>query len=168
MKRATPLLWSIAVVVALGLGIYAGTKITTAYKDTELMDLQATLEAALASLVDMKIELEQNRILVHVWTGIASWYGDREHGRPTASGQAFDMRDLTGASRTIPLGSMVIVENTENGRMVPVFINDRGPYIEGRGIDVSKAVAERLGILRQGLALVKIYELVQGRPSVGD
>jgi len=106
--------------------------------------------------------------LAHIWTGIASWYGDHEHGRPTASGQIFDMEELTGASRTLPLGSMIIIENVETGRMVPVLINDRGPYITGRGLDVSKAVAERLGMLKQGLAKVRIYALVQGRPSVGD
>jgi len=159
---------AIVLVLAVGLGVYVGVKITTARKDVELMDLQAALETANASLADANIEFEQNRVLAHIWTGVASWYGDQFHGRVTSSGHVFDMNDLTGASLTLPLGSMVIVENIKTGRMVPVLINDRGPYISGRGLDVSKAVAERLGILQQGLAKVRIYELIRGQPNAGD
>jgi rare lipoprotein A (peptidoglycan hydrolase) len=168
MKRLSWFAWSIIVILTLGFGIWAGHSVTAAYKDTELMDIQAALEAAQVALTELNVEFEQNRVLAHVWTGLCSWYGDRENGRPTASGQIFDMWDLTGASRTIRLGSMIIVENVETGRMVPVLVNDRGPYITGRGLDVSKAVAERLGMLKQGLAKVRVYELVQGRPSVRD
>ena len=162
------IMWILTLIVVLALGLWAGYRITAAYKDTEIMDLQAQVETANASLAEANVEFEQSRILAHVWTGIASWYGYREHGRPTASGQVFDMRDLTGASRTLPLGSMIIIENAETGRMAPCLINDRGPHVTGRGLDVSKAVAERLGILKQGLAKVHVYKLVQGRPSTGD
>jgi len=173
MKRITNpfpwgMAWVITLIIALGFGIYAGFKIEKTLADVKIMDLEAELETANASLAGANVEFEQSRILAHIWTGIASWYGYREHGRPTASGQVFDMRDLTGASRTLPLGSMIIIENAETGRMVPCLINDRGPYITGRGLDVSKAVAERLGILKQGLAKVRVYELVQGRVSDGD
>jgi len=168
MKRLSWFAWAIIVVLTLALGLYAGYKVMKAISDIKVMDLEAELETAQTSLIDLSIEFEQNRVLAHVWTGLCSWYGDRENGRPTASGQIFDMWDLTGASRTIRLGSMIIVENVETGRMVPVLVNDRGPYITGRGLDVSKAVAERLGMLKQGLAKVRVYELVQGRPSVRD
>ena len=163
MKRIMPMFWIIAIVMAMGFGIIVGARVIAGVAEHEAKVMQAKLDEAILKLADANIELEQNRVLAHVWTGIASWYGDREHGRLTASGQPFDMNGLTAASRTIRLGSMIIVENVETGRMVPVLVNDRGPYITGRGLDVSKGVAERLGILKQGLARVRVYELVQER-----
>ena len=80
--------------------------------------------------------------------GIASWYGERFHGRRTASGEAFDMHAFTAAHRTLPLGSLVEVENLRNGRTVVLRINDRGPFAsEEREIDLSKRAAAELGIL---------------------
>jgi rare lipoprotein A (peptidoglycan hydrolase) len=160
--------WITAIITALCFGIIIGARVRGGVDEHEAKVMQAKLDEAILKLADANLEIEQNRVLAHVWTGIASWYGDREQGRLTASGQIFDMNGLTAASRTIRLGSMIIVENAETGRMVPVLINDRGPYITGRGLDVSKAVAERLGILKKGLAKVRVYELVQGRPSIED
>ncbi len=88
--------------------------------------------------------------------GLASWYGPGFHGRPTASGKRFDQNDLTAAHRRLPLGSEVKVTNLENGRSVTVEINDRGPYVDGRVIDLSKAAARRLGIVEEGVARVRI------------
>src|SRR5688500_11069556 len=76
--------------------------------------------------------------------GVASWYGPGFHGKRTASGERFDQNDLTAAHRKLPLGSEVKVTNLENGRSIIVAINDRGPYIKGRVIDLSKAAARRL------------------------
>jgi rare lipoprotein A len=89
-------------------------------------------------------------------TGKASWYGPWHHGRKTASGEKFDMNDLTAAHRTLPLGTEAKVTNLENGKSVTVTVNDRGPYKNGRIIDLSKRAAEELGIKDQGLAQVKI------------
>jgi rare lipoprotein A len=89
-------------------------------------------------------------------TGVASWYGPGFHGRRTASGERFDQNDLTAAHRKLPLGSEVKVTNLENGRAITVEINDRGPYIKGRVIDLSKAAARRLGIVEDGVAKVRI------------
>jgi rare lipoprotein A len=89
-------------------------------------------------------------------TGVASWYGPGFHGKRTASGERFDQNDLTAAHRQLPLGAEVKVTNLENGRSITVAINDRGPYVGGRVIDLSKAAAQRLGIVEDGLAKVRL------------
>ncbi len=88
--------------------------------------------------------------------GIASWYGADWKGRKTASGERFDPDKLTAAHRRLALGAVVEVTNLSNGRKVKVRINDRGPYIRGRIIDLSRAAARRLGIIDEGLAKVRI------------
>jgi rare lipoprotein A len=93
-------------------------------------------------------------------SGIASWYGPGFHGRPTANGEIFDQHRLTAAHRTLPLPSMVRVTNLENGRSVVVRVNDRGPFKNGRIIDLSERAAELLGFRGSGTAkvLVEIME----------
>jgi rare lipoprotein A len=88
--------------------------------------------------------------------GIASYYGRRFHGRRTASGERFNMRALTAAHPTLPFGSQVRVTNPSNGRSVTVRINDRGPFAKNRIIDLSRAAAERLGLVRRGHARVEL------------
>ena len=88
--------------------------------------------------------------------GIASWYGDAFQLRPTASGELFDMYMPSAAHKTLPLPSIVEVTNLENGRRIQVRINDRGPFVEGRIIDLSKAAAEELDMLRSGVARVRV------------
>ena len=80
-------------------------------------------------------------------TGLASWYGARFHGRPTASGEPYDMYAMTAAHKTLPLPSYVRVRNPANGREVVLRINDRGPFVDGRVIDLSYTAAHRLGLL---------------------
>jgi rare lipoprotein A len=89
--------------------------------------------------------------------GVASWYGPGFHGRKTANGERFDMNALTAAHRTLPLGTQVRVTNTHTGRSVVVRINDRGPYVGRRVIDLSKASAQAIGV--SGLAKVSIARL---------
>lgn len=91
--------------------------------------------------------------------GRASWYGPGFHGRRTASGERFDMNELTAAHRTLPFGTRVRVRNTQNGREVVVRINDRGPQITERIIDLSKAAAAALDLLQAGEAPVVLMEL---------
>lgn len=86
--------------------------------------------------------------------GSASWYGARFHGRRTSSGERFDMNELTAAHKTLPFGTRVRVRNIANGREVVVRINDRGPRMRDRIIDLSKAAAAALGFLRLGEAPV--------------
>jgi rare lipoprotein A len=96
--------------------------------------------------------------------GMASWYGDRHHGRRTANGEPFDMNALTAAHRTLPFGTRVRVLNPANGASVVVRINDRGPYAQGRIIDLSRAAAERLGLLREGVGAVLLLPADDARP----
>ncbi|NPA41126.1 MAG: septal ring lytic transglycosylase RlpA family protein [Aquificae bacterium] len=91
--------------------------------------------------------------------GIASWYGGRFHGRRTASGEIYDLFKFTAASRTLPLGTYVLVINEENGKIITVRINDRGPYVDGRIIDLSQSAAHKLGMMRSGIAMVKVIPL---------
>ncbi|MBL4869441.1 MAG: septal ring lytic transglycosylase RlpA family protein [Robiginitomaculum sp.] len=88
--------------------------------------------------------------------GTASWYGDKFHGRPTATGELYDMDDITAAHKTLPLNSMVYVTNLETGKGLLVRVNDRGPFVDGRIIDLSRASARRLGMFTSGLSRVRV------------
>lgn len=92
-------------------------------------------------------------------TGLASYYGQRFAGELTASGERFDPTELTAAHRTLPFGTRVLVTNLSNGRQVTVRINDRGPYVEPRIIDLSRRAAEQLRMIRDGVARVRIRVL---------
>lgn len=91
--------------------------------------------------------------------GQASWYGPGFHGKKTASGEIFDQSRLTAAHKTLPLGTKAKVTNLENGNTVEVEINDRGPYVGDRVIDLSRAAANALGFVESGLTLVRIEPL---------
>jgi rare lipoprotein A len=93
-------------------------------------------------------------------TGVASYYADKYHGQQTASGEAFDMNALTAAHPTYKFGTRVKVTHLENNRSVIVRINDRGPFVKGRVIDLSLAAAEELQMVKSGLAQVKL-EIVE-------
>ena len=92
----------------------------------------------------------------HTLRGVASWYGHPHHGRLTASGQRFNMYELTAAHRTLPLGSRVRVVNLANGRSVVVTITDRGPFIKHRVIDLSYAAARQLALIGPGTGPVRL------------
>jgi rare lipoprotein A len=100
-------------------------------------------------------------------TGMASWYGIEVHGRKTANGELFDMNALTAAHKTLPLPSYVYVTNLENGRKLLVRVNDRGPFIGERMIDVSDKVAKHLGFFDRGLTKVRV-EYAGPAPLNGD
>jgi rare lipoprotein A len=101
-------------------------------------------------------------------TGLASWYGKRYQGRVTASGERFDMKQLTAAHRSLPFGSKVLVTCPSTGRSVVVRVNDRGPSPRGRIIDLSRAAARELGILGRGLAQVVLIRLPTETASSGQ
>jgi rare lipoprotein A len=92
------------------------------------------------------------------WTerGVASWYGDPFHGRTTASGETYDMEAMTAAHQSLPFGTVVLVENLQNGRSTTLRINDRGPFVRGRTIDVSRRAARELGLIGPGTAPVQV------------
>jgi rare lipoprotein A len=104
-------------------------------------------------------KLEQGPAKAEPWPlavqqGLASFYGQEFHGRKTASGEIFDMQALTAAHRTLPFGTMVKVTNLKNNLSVTVKINDRGPFVEGRLIDLSQAAAKKIGI--EGVEQVRL------------
>jgi rare lipoprotein A len=102
---------------------------------------------------------------IRVWTAKASWYGNKFQGRKTASGEKYDMYDSTGASPDLPFGSLVRVSNPKTHISQLVRINDRGPFIDDRDLDVSYAVASRLGLLGNGISRLRVELLeVPKRP----
>lgn len=113
------------------------------------------------------VATEEEPVLVA--RGVASYYADRFHGRMTANGETFDMTELTAAHRTLPFDTWVRVTNLSNGQQVVVRINDRGPYIDGRIIDLSKGAAEEIGMIEPGITEVKIEafeEQIDQEPSM--
>jgi len=100
--------------------------------------------------------LIEKRETREVQYGIASWYGSEFHGKPTSSGEIYDMYQLTCAHNTLPLGTMVMVTHLENGKSIELKVNDRGPFVKGRIIDLSYAAAKILEIWERGTAYVKI------------
>ncbi len=97
--------------------------------------------------------------------GLASWYGRRFHGNKTATGEIYDMFQLTGAHPTLPLPSYARITNTQNGRQIVVRVNDRGPFLRNRVMDLSYAAALKLGYVEQGVAMIEIEAIV---PSEAD
>ena len=97
--------------------------------------------------------------------GVASWYGPGFHGRLTANGERFDMNELTAAHKTLPFGTRVLVHNPRTGKEVVVRINDRGPFIKGRMLDLSKAAAKALGVTSRGLDAVVLREVLPARAN---
>ena len=89
-------------------------------------------------------------------TGVASYYADDFHGKKTSNGETFDMNELTAAHRTLPFGTKVKVINQNNGKSVVVRINDRGPFLKGRIIDLSEAAAKKIDMISSGTAPVKL------------
>jgi rare lipoprotein A len=111
------------------------------------------------SVPEAKIEKRESK---EVQFGVASWYGGEFHGRSTSSGEVYDMYQLTCAHNTFPLGTVVMVTNIENGRSLELKVNDRGPFVKERIIDVSYAAAQMLGMWEKGTALVKVEVISPG------
>ena len=103
----------------------------------------------------------------HELAGVASWYGDKFHGRRTANGEVYDMHLLTAAHKTLPFHTLVKVTRLDDGRSVTVRINDRGPFVAGRIIDLSYAAAKRLGMADAGTARVRLDIEAAGETPLG-
>lgn len=131
--------------------------------------VRATVEsprpAPASSLVDDSVRSDPDNLAVEgtpIAGGEASYYGEELEGNPTASGEPFRAEGLTAAHRTLPLGSRIRVTNLRNGESVVVRVNDRGPYAEDRVVDVSKAAAREIGLLRRGTGQVRIELIPRG------
>jgi rare lipoprotein A (peptidoglycan hydrolase) len=134
-------------VAGLALAAYLGTAVASANRERAWENLTLPEDTAAVTAGSFRT------------IGRASWYGPRFDGNPTASGETFDMNALTAAHRSLPLGSRALVRNIDNGREVVVKINDRGPYITGRDIDLSYGAARALHMVPDGLARVEITPL---------
>jgi rare lipoprotein A (peptidoglycan hydrolase) len=123
---------------------------------------QATNETNPGDVTIQKASVESGRkksskpVAKHALNGTASWYGPGFHGKKTASGEIYDQTKLTAAHKTLPLGTKARVTNLDNGSTVEVAINDRGPFVEGRIIDLSRAAARALGFVKLGTAPVQV------------
>jgi peptidoglycan lytic transglycosylase len=113
----------------------------------------------LLALAVLALTLPFGAARASVQEGIVSWYGERFQDRPTASGEPFDVSDLTMAHPSLPFGTKVRVTNLRNGRSVVVRVNDRGPFVGTRIADLSQAAAASLGMLSRGLARARIEVL---------
>ena len=129
---------------------------------SSLLVLAAIFLGACASTREVSRPFEWEKGTQFREVGLASWYGEDYHGRRTANGEIYDMNAMTSAHRTLPFNTRVRVTNLENGKRCDSRINDRGPFIPGRIIDLSKSGAKELGILGPGTARVAVE--VIGRP----
>lgn len=116
----------------------------------------ALILACLNFSCSKKVVAARPRAIGHSETGIASWYGEPYHGRRTASGDVYDMHRMTAAHRTLPFQTWVQVRNLDNGDTTEVRINDRGPFIDGRIVDLSRAAAGKIRMLQSGTARVRL------------
>src|SRR5512140_71765 len=119
-------------------------------------------EAAKAAAPEIEIPPDVKPLLVE--TGIASWYGPPYHNRRGSNGEVYDMHAMTAAHRTLPLGSIVRVVNIQTRDSAIVRITDRGPFVEGRVVDLSKAAAEKIGMLQKGTTQVRLEVLKAPAP----
>jgi rare lipoprotein A len=97
--------------------------------------------------------------MINLGTMTASWYGPRFHGKTTANGETYNQMAYTAAHKTMPFGTLLKVTNLRNGKSLIVRINDRGPYIDGRDLDLSKGTALALGMIKRGVIKVKVEEI---------
>ena len=130
---------------------------------TQYNPLYSSAEAALRpSTVATKVLHTKKRALFPVTEGKASFYADQFHGRKTANGETFNMDRLTAAHPFLPFGTRVRVTNLRNGKDVIVRINDRGPFIKGRIIDLSTSAAKEIGLIKSGTVRVKLEAITSG------
>jgi rare lipoprotein A len=142
----------------------ATTRSTTGHPSTATATAARTAPppaARAAHRADATAAPRRGAPVAQVMIGLASWYGGKHHGGPTASGERFNMRDLTAAHRRLPFGTRVRVTNLRNDKSVTVRINDRGPYSRGRIIDLSWAAARALDMIEAGVVRVRVEVLAQ-------
>ena len=133
-----------------------GGRLGTSLKVIRLLPLLAALTLAGCGKISSRVRHPLRGADEFRQEGVASWYGKDFHGRPTANGEIYDMENLTAAHRTLPLGVWADVTHLDNGRTVRVWINDRGPFVKGRIIDMSRGAARELGMLEDGVARVRV------------
>lgn len=130
------------------------------------MNISPIASALMALLLLVGVDAQARLSAGHTQDGMASYYHDRFHGRKTASGAAYNKNALSAAHKSLPLGTEVRVTDVRSGKSVVVTVNDRGPFVKGRVIDLSRAAAKEIGLTKRGLAKVKLEVLhVPGRQN---
>jgi rare lipoprotein A len=130
----------------------AGAEVDKTSESIEFTDLPELIKSAVSTTLEGALQTGSA-----FEAGIASWYGRAFQGRRTASGERFDMNLLTAAHRTLPMGTVVLVRNPVNGQTVEVTINDRGPFLKDRIIDLSYRAALLLGMVQSGKQAVEVH-----------
>ena len=137
-------------------GVVCAMELSSGSDETDISSIAATAP------LNETVSAELPGVLNRVEEGVASFYGKSFQGRRTASGLPFDPGAATAAHKSLPFGTSVRITNLENGRSVTATINDRGPYVGGRIVDVSQALARQLGFMRAGMARVQVEILGWG------
>lgn len=153
------LLWALALVPALAQGLSAEADALVPHLLTVPGEAMLIDPPAPPPLPPAGVDASSLELVTADEVGLASWYGAQFHRRRTASGERFDMRALTAAHPTLPFGSRVCVRSQATGRTVVVRINDRGPHVRNRVIDLSRGAAEALGMVGLGLKPVELFAL---------
>jgi rare lipoprotein A (peptidoglycan hydrolase) len=154
--------WSIMMAVVVALLTYGAIEGTRqgriqAAKDQELGQLRTEVNDLHGEVAQLRARIRALELTIHRQSMIASWYGPGFHGRRASDGNVFDQAEFTCAHRTLPLGTIVIIEY--KGKLVPAMVTDRGPFIKGRDIDLSLSIARRLGMVAQGVVEVRVYTI---------
>lgn len=151
MRSLTKILFTLIFVALVGFTVVVSEEETNndTSVDNEIISVEAETNSADLSLVNYK---EMGSLK-------ASWYGPRFHGKRTANGEIYDQMSFTAAHKSLKFGTLLKITNQRNGKFAVVRINDRGPYIEGRDLDISKAAAIQLGLMRRGVARLKVEEI---------
>lgn len=161
MKRIILMLLLIISIFTLG-KITKGTKKKSTKKYTTVNKKKNRKKGSnLSKEVQAELAKYKGKTNNHSLQGIASNYGGRLHGGPTASGERFNQYAMTAAHKTLPMGTRVRVTNLANGKSVEVKINDRGPYIKGRVIDLSRGAFQQIAPLKQGIIKKVIIEVLE-------
>jgi hypothetical protein len=159
----------IGAMITLPIAMSQGAKIGWSAAEQSTIGLGFELSYAEERARIAEAEIEANRRIVLAWDALTSWYSEESSGGVQANGRRFDENRLTAAHRALPFGTIVIIENTENGRVAVARIEDRGPAEwTGRTLDVSLEVARRLGIVKRGVARLRCYTVAEGRVSEED
>ncbi len=150
-------MWRIFLIISFFLFTACGPKHHVVYeKRMPLPEKQEVKKEGVKEEKPFSTAKTEKRESREVQYGVASWYGGEFHGRPTSSGEVYDMYQMTCAHNTLSLGTVVMVTNLENGRSLELKVNDRGPFVKERIIDVSYAAAQMLGMWEKGTAPVKV------------
>ena len=132
-------------------------KAQTQARDWEISTLKKEIGGLRTEMEQLQLRLRHLETTIERSDMVASWYGPGFHGRRASDGTVFNQAAFTCAHRTLPMGTILIIEY--RGKRVPAMVTDRGPFIGGRDIDLSFSVAERLGMIKQGVATVVVYEI---------